>query len=87
MIETKIETGVQVCFVRPQSVPDGAAIALDRPDVDQPVLAPSLLPPDFTSAGFFSSYTTAYSMIYDSGSVPRRAIFSPRETSRQRASF
>ena len=26
------------------------------------------------------SYTKVYSVIYDSGSVPRRAIFSPRET-------
>ena len=27
-----------------------------------------------------SSYTKAYSVIHDFGSVPRRAIFSPRET-------
>ena len=30
---------------------------------------------------FFSSYTKVYSVTYDSGSVPRRVIFSPRETS------
>jgi len=30
---------------------------------------------------FLSSYNQVYSVIYDSGSVPRRAIFSPRETS------
>ena len=29
---------------------------------------------------FSSSYTKVYSVIYDSGSAPRRAIFSPRET-------
>ena len=29
----------------------------------------------------FSSYTQVYSVIYDTGSVPRRAIFSPHETS------
>ena len=28
----------------------------------------------------YSSYTKVYSVIYDSGSVPRRVIFSPRET-------
>ena len=28
-----------------------------------------------------SSYTQAYSVIYNYGSVPRSAIFSPRETS------
>ena len=32
-------------------------------------------------ARVLSSYTKVYSVIYDSGSVPRRAIFSPRETS------
>ena len=29
----------------------------------------------------FSSYTKVYSVIYDSGSVPEKSIFSPRETS------
>ena len=29
--------------------------------------------------GFVSSYTKVYSVIYDSGMVPQRAIFFPRE--------
>jgi len=36
---------------------------------------------DLFLARVLSSYTKVYSVIYDSGSVPRRAIFSPRETS------
>ena len=33
----------------------------------------------------FSSYTTSYSVIYDSGSIPEKSIFSPRETSPEAA--
>ena len=36
--------------------------------------------PLFPRGKMLSSYTEVCSVIYDSGSIPRRAIFSPRET-------
>ena len=38
-------------------------------------------PSDMSGFETLFSYTKVYSVIYDSGSVPRRVIFSPRETS------
>jgi hypothetical protein len=41
-----------------------------------------LLTPNLSHLILLFSYTKAHSVIYDSGSFPRSAIFSPRETSR-----